>query len=183
VQHQRDPKFTAAFMLFHKWVFWRVPEYATITKYASQEHGLFLPDDPKKAQAILLNKKSIYLHPSDAAVYAATGGALDITDPNDAIMVYGWIMEHLADWLRYMEQPHLMVRAVPIEGLREFNALAGKLFPVANRYGYFKVPERTMVSAVQALFGEVKAEVQQHRFNDTIMRRIEKIYRQRGGML
>ncbi|MCT7476055.1 hypothetical protein N5V81_13810 [Escherichia coli] len=58
-----EKKRSAAFMLFKAWVFFRVPEYATITTYASQEHGLFLPEDPKKRQALLLNMKPIYLHP------------------------------------------------------------------------------------------------------------------------
>lgn len=40
-----------------------------------------------------------------------------------------------------------------------------------------------MATSVQALFGEVRLEAQQHRFNDTIMRRIETIYRKRGGIL
>ncbi len=51
-------KRSAAFMLFHKWVGWRVPEWTTISTYMSQEHGLFLPEDEKKARAILLNKKN-----------------------------------------------------------------------------------------------------------------------------
>ena len=176
-------KRSAAFMLFNKWVAWRVPEWTTITQYMSQEHGLFLPDDEKKAKAILLNKKTVYMRPFEVAVYAETGAALDVNDPNDGIIVYGYIMEHLADWLHYMQEPHLTTRKVPIEGLRQFNALACKLFPVANRYGYFKKPEVTMATSVQALFGEVRLEAQQNRFNDTIMRRIETIYRKRGGIL
>ncbi|QVW55142.1 hypothetical protein pEaSNUABM29_00098 [Erwinia phage pEa_SNUABM_29] len=174
-------KRSAAFMLFKAWVFFRVPEYATITQYAREEHGLFLPEDPKKRNALLLNMKPIYLHPSDAAEYLATGGALDINDPNDGIKVYGWIMEHLSDWLKFLETPQLFDRDVPIEGLRQFNVLASKLFPVANRYGYFKKPEVTMGVALQSLFGQVRLETQQHRFNDTIMKRIEIAYRLRGG--
>ena len=176
-----EKKRSAAFMLFKAWVFFRVPEYATITTYASQEHGLFLPEDPKKRQALLLNMKPIYLHPSEAAEYLATGGALDVHDPHDGIKVYGWIMEHLADWLNYLENPTLIYREVPIEGLRQFNVLASKPFPVANRYGYFKKPTATMADCVQSLFGQVRLESKLHRFNDTIMKRIEYAYRARGG--
>ena len=75
-------KRSAAFMLFHKWVAWRVPEWTTITQYMSQEHGLFLPDDEKKARAILLNKKTVYMRPFEVAVYAETGAALDVHDPS-----------------------------------------------------------------------------------------------------
>ena len=176
-------KRSAAFMLFHKWVGWRVPDWTTISTYMSQEHGLFLPEDEKKARAILLNKKTVYMRPFEVAVYAETGAALDVHDPHDGIIVYGYIMEHLADWLNYMQTPHLTIRKVPMEGLRQFNALARKLFPVANRYGYFKKPEVTMVVSVQALFGEVRLETERHQFNDTIMHRIEQIYRRRGGIL
>lgn len=175
------PKHTAAFHLFHSWVGWRIPEYATLTNYATQEYGLFLPEDKNKARAILLNKKFSSYRPFEVAEYLATGGALDINDPLDGIKVYGWIMEHLADWIHHLEHAQLMPKAVPIVGLRQFNVLANKLFPVANRYGYYKKPEATMADAVASLFGEVKLEQQHHRFNDTLIRRIEAAYRKQQG--
>jgi len=172
---------TAAFHLFHSWVGWRIPEYSTLTAYATQEYGLFLPEDKQKARAILLNKKFVMYRPFEIAQYLATGGALDINDPQDGIKVYGWIMEHLANWIKHIETPQLLPKPIPIVGLREFNVLANKLFPVANRYGYFKKPEATMADAVASLFGEVKLTQQQHRFNDTLIKRIEAGYRKRGG--
>ncbi|ANZ50254.1 hypothetical protein PHOBOS_64 [Erwinia phage vB_EamM_Phobos] len=171
-----------AFFLFHSWYGWRVPEYATLTDYAREEHGLFLPEDKKKAKAILLNKKTVFLTTAQAAEYLKTGGALDINDPDgDALEVYQYIMEHLNSWLTYLTTPQMLVRKVPIEGLREFNMLANKLFPVANRKGYFKKPEVTMSMQLASFFQEVKPMIQQHRFNDQLMLMIEAAYRRRGG--
>lgn len=172
---------SAAFYLFHGWVGWRVPEYATLTKYATQEYGLFLPEDKNKAKAILLNRKFVMYRPFEIAEYITTGGALDINDPNDAIRVYGWIMEHLSNWLDHLDKPQLFPKHPPMDGLRKFNKLANLLFPVANRYGYFKKPEVTMSIALQSLFTPVKLEQTMHRFNDTIMKRIENRYRQIYG--
>lgn len=175
-------KRSAAFYLFHAWIGWRIPEYATMTRYALEEHGIFVPENKDKAKAILLNKKFVMYRPSEIAEYLATGGALDINDPNDAIKVYGWIMEHLADWLHHLEQPQMFLRHPPMDGLRKFNRLANQLFPVANRYGYFKRPEDTMSTALQSLFTpQVRVEQTRHRFNDTIMRRLEMTYRRMGG--
>jgi len=169
---------SAAFYLFHTWIGWRVPEYATLTSYATSEHGLFLPEDKKKAQAILLNQKTIFAHPCEVAEYLGTGMPLAINDPTDAKRVYGWIMEHMADWLTHMNEPQLMKRSLPIEGLRQFNQLANKLFPVAHRYGYYKKPEVTMSSALQGLFtGRVETNVETHRFNDTLIARLENFHR------
>lgn len=70
----------------------------------------------------------------------------------------------------------------PMDGLRKFNILANKLFPVAHRYGYFKKPEITMSTALQSMFTpNVRVEQTRHRFNDTIMRRLEIAYRRLGG--
>lgn len=175
-------KRSAAFYLFHAWIGWRIPEYATLTRYALEEYGIFVPENKDKAKAILLNKKFVMYHPSDIAEYLATGGALDINDPTDAIKVYGWIMEHLANWLHHLEQPQMFPMYPPMDGLRKFNILANKLFPVAHRYGYFKKPEITMSTALQSMFTpNVRVEQTRHRFNDTIMRRLEIAYRRLGG--
>ncbi|MGL5397279.1 MAG: hypothetical protein ACRDBQ_18680 [Shewanella sp.] len=178
----RQNEMSAAFHLYKSWVGWRVPEYATITDHTASEFGMAMHDDQKKANAILLNKKFVQATTADIAEYASKGGALDINDPNDAIKVYGWLMEHLADWLDHMENPQLIKRTVPIDGLRKFNRLANILFPVANRYGYYKKPALTMADRVMAIFqGHHDPEQQTHRFNDTIMRRIELAYRRNGG--
>lgn len=175
-------KKSPAFYLFHSWYGWRVPEYATLTRYAREEHGLFLPEDRNKAKAILLNKKTVFLTVAQAAEYLKDGGSLDINDPdNDALPVYQLIMEHLNNWYMYLTQPSLIVRKVPIEGLREFNKLASDLFPVANRKGYFKKPEITMSMQLASFFEDIKPTAQQHRFNDQLMLMIESAYRKRGG--
>jgi hypothetical protein len=166
--------FSPAFHLFHSWVGWRVPAYATLTAYATQEHGLFLPEDKKKANAILHDRKMVMARPFEIAQYLGQGFPLDINDPNDAIKVYGWIMEHMANWLAYASNPSLIMRTIPMEGMREFNTLANKLFPVAHRFGYFEKPKVTMSDSLQVFFGgEVKATQQKHRFNDTLIRRLE----------
>ncbi|MCT7476054.1 hypothetical protein N5V81_13805 [Escherichia coli] len=67
--------------------------------------------------------------------------------------------EHLADWLNYLENPTLIYREVPIEGLRQFNVLASKLFPVANRYGYFKETHGNDGGLCSVLFGQVRLGV------------------------
>ncbi|ANZ48912.1 hypothetical protein HOV30_gp062 [Erwinia phage Derbicus] len=171
-----------AFYLFHSWYGWRVPEYATLTQYAREEHGLFLPEDRNKAKAILLNKKTVFMTVAQAAEYLTDGGSLDINDPdNDALPVYQMIMEHLNNWLTYLTSPSLIVRKTPIVGLREMNVLANNLFPVANRKGYFKKPEITMSMQLASFFNDVKPMVQQHRFNDQLMLMIESAYRRRGG--
>lgn len=171
-----------AFYLFHSWYGWRVPEYATMTTYAREEHGLFLPEDKNKAKAVLLNKKTVFMTVSQAAEYLASGMSLDINDPDeDALPVYKFIMEHLNDWLSYMTRPSLIQRKIPINGLREFNTLANKLFPVANRKGYFKKPEVSMSMQLASFFEEVKPVQVQHRFNDQLMMMIESAYRKRGG--
>lgn len=173
---------SAAFRLHKSWVGWRVPEYATITEHTSSEFGMAMHEDAKKSNAIMLNKKYVTATTARIAEYVGTGGSLDINNPKEAIVVYGWIMEHLADWLNHMENPQLIKKEVPIVGLREFNRLANILFPVAHRYGYFKKPEVTMANCVMALFsGTVNTESVEHRFNDTIMRRIEAAYRRNGG--
>lgn len=175
-------KRSAAFYLFHAWIGWRIPEYATLTRYALEEHGIFVPEDKNKAKAILLNKKFVMYRPADIAEYITSGGALDINDPNDAIRVYGWIMEHLANWLHHLEHPQMFPKEPPMDGLRKFNRLANMLFPVANRHGYFKKAEVNMSQALQSLFTpNVRAEQTRHRFNDTLMRRLEITYRRMGG--
>lgn len=175
-------KRSAAFYLFHAWIGWRIPEYATLTRYALEDHGIFVPENKDKAKAILLNKKFVMYRPAEIAEYITTGGALDINDPNDAIRVYGWIMEHLANWLHQLETPQMFPKRPPMDGLRKFNKLANMLFPVANRYGYFKKPEVSMSMALQSLFTPtVRQEAVRHRFNDTLMRRIEVAYRRLGG--
>lgn len=177
-------KFSPAFHLFHSWVSWRVPAYATLTEYALQEHGVFLPEDKKKANAILHDRKMIMARPFEIAEYLSQGMPLDINDPNDAIKVYGWIMEHMANWLNFSSNPSLIKRHIPIEGMREFNNLANKLFPVAHRYGYFRKAEITMSDSLQSFFGqEVKATKDEHRFNDTLIRRLEVAarYQTRGA--
>lgn len=174
---------TPAFHLFYSWVGWRVPAYATLTDYATQEHGLFLPEDKKKAHAILHDRKFIMARPYEIAQYLTQGMPLDIADPTDAKKVYGWIMEHMANWLHYASNPSLIMRRVPIEGMREFNNLANKLFPVAHRYGYFEKPTITMSDSLQLFFGgEVKASQQKHRFNDNLIKRLEVVarYQTRG---
>lgn len=173
---------SAAFYLFKSWYGWRVPAYAIITDYARTQHGLFLPEDKKKANAILLDRTTIFRSAADMAEYVSTGSPLDINDPMDGLKVYGHIMQHMADWLVAIDKPQLIVRPIPMEGLRQFNALANKLFPVANRYGYFRKPEVTMSHALQSLFGESAKPVQEkHRFNDTLIRRLEGIARRHGG--
>jgi hypothetical protein len=45
---------------------------------------------------------------------------------------------------------------------------------VAHRFGYFEKPKVTMSDSLQVFFGgEVKATQQKHRFNDTLIRRLE----------
>lgn len=170
-----------AFMLFHAWVQCRVPEYATLSKYSVEEQGLFLPEDKKKANAILLEKIPVYMRPYEMAEYLDTGMAMDINDPNDAIRVYEWIMHHLTDWLNFMESPTIISKPIPMVGLRQFNNLAKKLFPVANRYGYFKKPSPTVENSIAKLLGCTTSETAVHRFNDTIMRRIEGLWRTKYG--
>lgn len=174
---------SAAYYLFHAWVGWRIPEYATMTRFATEVHGVFLPEDRNKAKALLLNKKFVMYRPFEIAEYVTSGGALDINDPNDAIKVYGWIMEHMSNWLHHLETPQMLPKPTPMIGLRKFNNLANMLFPVANRYGYFKKSEVTMSGALQSLFTpDVQVEQARHRFNDTIMRRIEAAHRRGGGV-
>lgn len=173
---------SAAFYLFHAWIGWRIPEYATMTRYATEVHGVFLPEDKDKAKAILLNKKFVMYRPFEIAEYITTGGSLDINDPNDAIRVYGWIMEHMANWLHHLDTPQMFPKPAPMDGLRKFNNLANLLFPVANRYGYFKKSEVTMSHALQSLFTpEVQTHQARHRFNNTLFQRLELANRRITG--
>lgn len=173
---------SAAFYLFHSWFGWRVPEMATLTEYAREVHGFYAHPDPKKSEAILMNKKTVFMRPFEAAEYIMTGLPLDINDPTDAIVVYKYIMEHLANWLTYVNSPQMISRTLPMEGLREFNKLANLLFPVAHRYGYFQKPKETMSTMLLSFFSEEKAVFNpQHRFNDQLIQNLEGAYRRRGN--
>lgn len=171
-----------AFYLFHTWYGWRVPEMSTLTEYARENHGYFAHPDPKKAEAILMNKKTVFMRPFEAAEYLTTGMALDINNPTEAIEVYKYIMEHLAAWLHYVTSPQLISRNLPMQGLREFNKLANALFPVAHRYGYFEKPKETMSTMLQSFFNDnTVMQRPTHRFNETLILQLEGAYRRRGN--
>lgn len=170
------------FFLFHSWFGWRVPEMATLTDYAREDHGFFAHPDKDKASAILMNMKTVFMRPFEAAEYLTTGMALDINRPTEAIEIYKLIMEHLALWLNYVSSPQLISRDMPMQGLREFNNLANKLFPIAHRYGYYQKPEQTMSTMLQSLFNDESVmTTQKHRFNDTLIMQLENAYRRRGN--
>lgn len=173
---------TPAFYLFHQYQSWLIPEYAIYSDYDIETYGLCLHPEPRKAAAILSNPIAVMKRPFEVASYLAqTGGYLAINNPDIAIEVYDNIMKHLANWLDYLERPSIIEREVPMVGLREFNMLANRLFPVANAHGYFQGAKFSTSDMLQAIFTgkRVNPQEQQHRFNDTIMRRIENAYRRR----
>lgn len=169
-----------AFVLFHSYWSWQVPAWALITSYARDVYGLSLPPDRKKAAAIMENKERTVATAAQMAevIHSNTAIAVDMIDPLDAIKVYGQIMAHMADWINHASQPQLRRRDIPIQGLREFNALANKLFPVAHRYGYYREPEKNMTTSLQALLGGGVSTKVEHRFNDNLIQRLEMLYRE-----
>lgn len=169
-----------AFVLFHSYWSWQVPAWALVTRFAREVHGLSLPPDKKKAAAIMDNKERTTARAFEMAelVHNNSGIPLDMIDPLDAIKVYGHIMAHMANWIEYASRPQLVRRDIPIQGLREFNSLANKLFPVAHRYGYYREPEKNMTTALQALLGGEASTRVEHRFNDRLIQRLEILHRE-----
>lgn len=168
-----------AFVLFHSYWSWEVPAWALVSRYAREEYGLSLPEDKRKAAAIMSNMERVTAKASEMAplVYRNTAVPVNIVDPHDAIKLYIVIMEHMAMWVREASSRSLVHRPIPIEGLREFNALANKLFPVAHRYGYYKEPEKNMSNTLQALLTGKPVERQEHRFNDQLIVALESLSR------
>lgn len=177
-----EKKRSAAFYLHHSYWSWRVPEYMLVTEYASKTHGLVLPDNPAKANALLQNRAPVTATAARMAelFYENQGMPLDISDPLDGRKLYEYIMEHMADWVSYCSRPQLIQKPIPIQGMREFNLLAKKLFNVAHRYGYYEKPVETFASSLQSLLsgcttnGIVRVT---HAFNDRLIAQLEMLHR------
>lgn len=173
---------TPAFYLFHHYQTWLVPEYMCYSDYDINVYGIVAHPEAKKAAAIMSNPVPVTKRPFEVAAYLAqTGGYLAISNPKKAIEVYDNIMRHLANWLQYLEIPQFMTREIPMQGLREFNLLANRLFPVAFSNGYFQKPTISHSDMLQAMWSgrPITATQPTHSFNDTIMKRIELAYRRR----
>ena len=174
-----DPNKNPAFVLFYSYWSWEVPAWALVSRYAREEYGLSLPEDKRKATAIMSNMERVTAKACDMAplIYRNSAVPVNMVDPKDAIKLYIVIMEHMAMWLRESEQRSLLYRPIPIEGLREYNALANKIFPVAHRYGYYQEPEKSMTNTLQSLLMGKPVERADHRFNDQMIVALESLAR------
>ena len=175
IPNPRNP----AFVLFHTWWAWEIPAWATVSKFAREEFGLSLPPDRNKAMAIMGNMERCQARAFEMAqlVYNNAMLPVNMTTPTEAKELYITIMEHMAMWVNQSTTRQLIHRPIPIEGLREFNALANKIFPVAHRYGYYKEVERTMSTSLQLLLSGQPIAREEHRFNDQLIIRLEAIHR------
>lgn len=168
-----------AFVLFHSYWTWEVPAWALVSRFAREEYGLFLPEDKRKAAAIMGNMERVTAKACEIAplIHKNSAVAVNMVDPKDAIKLYVVIMEHMAMWMREASSRSLIHRPIPIVGLREYNALANKIFPVAHRYGYYKEPEKNMSNTLQALLSGKPVERREHRFNDQMIVSLEAMAR------
>ena len=168
-----------AFVLFHSYWSWEVPAWALVSRYAREEYGLSLPEDKRKAAAIMSNMERVTAKACDMAplVHLNSAVAVNMVDPHDAKKLYIVIMEHMAMWIQQCSSRSLLHRTIPIQGLREYNALANKLFPVAHRYGYYQEPEKNMTNTLQSLLLGRPVERQEHRFNDQMIITLESLAR------
>lgn len=166
---------TTAEWLFNIPVTWVVPQYATWSDWHVKEEGIFLPDD-KDDQNALINRRTLYTIPTAAMaeLYAEKKMELAISDPYQAKEVYEKIMKHLANWRDQLSRPTFEKREVPIEGLREFNELARKLFTPSNRHHYALRHKNPHVAGIRALLGQANTSAGNVAiFNGTIMVDIE----------
>lgn len=128
---------TAAYKLFHYPFMWLVPENSTYDVNSTEYFGLFTSGDADVDFARASMDTARYLSTDEAAALHATGARVTISDPCDAVAIYKYIVQHLEDWLNYVEKVQHFKRnkAIPIKGLKEFNDLATILVPVARRHG------------------------------------------------
>lgn len=170
---------SAAKWLFYHPVGWLIPDYATYSDFYTNEEGMSLTGDAKTDEAIVSADKFVQLPTSHMAQLLGTGIKIALNDPNDAVVVYERIMEHLGDWVLYLSRPRMIAKEIPIEGLREFNNLARTVFNPANRHHYHvdSSREKNITLALDKLMSG-NANAGRHSFNDKVMLAIEQRYRE-----
>lgn len=172
---------TTAEWLFKRPVTWIVPYYATLSKFETEEFGIFMPPDPQDQNA-LLTRDQMWCVPtaSMAESFEIHKMKLAIKDPQEAVMVYEKIMEHLANWRVILSKPSFSLQKVPIEGLREFDKLAQALFRPANIHHYKRAHINKVSQSIDAFTG-TPSEVMRSpvQYNGSIMVAIENQYKAR----
>lgn len=131
-------KQTAAYKIFHYPYMWFYPENVNFDINDTEYFGRVSSGDAKfdevMANTMSDNTKTI----ADAAAIAATGAPIGLTVPKHALEVYKIICEHLDDWYNHLSKSKgLFGRRgnVPLEGLRELNALAKMVAELGKCHG------------------------------------------------
>lgn len=167
-------KLGAAEWLFKIPYMWMVPAYSKLSKQSVETFGLHLTEDDDVNENMLNARETCQMTTVDAAVLFATSRPeMIVYDPDDAIIIYEKIMEHLREWYEYVYSPQLITLEIPIDGLREFNELAKILFMPANRHGYWKKYGQERDLGMELMTGVVENGTKV-KFNDEIFKGIER---------
>lgn len=128
---------TAAYKLYHYPYLWLFPANAGYNANHTEFFGMHTSGDADVDLARSSMPSEQYITTDIAAELHSKGVALSISNPQDAVVVYKLIVEHLEDWLKYLEtvRGFSRKRTVPLKGLKEYNDLATILVPVARRFG------------------------------------------------
>ncbi len=134
-------KQSAAYKLFH-YHFLTYMRMADHIKPADLEiFGLMLSNDNEFNTELSKAKEPVMLTPAEMAyVVAGEGKGIILGDPKDAVVIYHLIDQHLRDWREVLYNRE--VENPPLQGLYEFDTLAGLLILIARGYGLLREEDR-----------------------------------------
>ena len=124
---------TAAYRLFHYWYSLSVPTWFTISDHDLEHFGIVVSGDKDVDNAIAMSKRDYMYQGMEIPILYAKGIDIIFLNPEQSKELYFDILEHLRDWsVHAFDTPR---DRIPIDGLREFNALAVDLVKTARNHG------------------------------------------------
>ena len=124
---------SAAYKLFHN----RYQCTTSQMNYYSKEYlstfGMVTTGDKAADDAMAHSTVNVWLTPAAMAIFLNEGSVFGLVDRKSSIEIYGLLMEHLRDWQQHLRL-ELNPKDVPWEDLRQFEALAKEMFPIASGF-------------------------------------------------
>lgn len=172
---------TAAYRLFRYHYLFNLPSSAKYTTSDYEYFGLPTTGDNKvdAALASVMTPHSISV--AEAAHFYANGFPVAITDPKDSVKIYTDINDHLKCWRDYLQKV-VAPRKPPIQGLVEFDRLAGTILPIARRNGLVPHLKRDKRYSTNRSFGGDVTDVDMNKVvhSSTLLNQILYLAKQHG---
>lgn len=185
MQYGTPHKYSAAYLLFHKFWLCQVPRNEMMDVNDFEYFGVMLSGNKEWDERLATAMEVTSISVAEMAQLMADGVPVTLNDPADAVPIYKLIIQHLKDWRDALIEQTFWERTIPLKGLTEFNQLASAIMPIARCHGLvdeYVEPVRNSSRSVR-LYSQPKLHRRDARHSDDIFAEIGEFATARGQNL